>query len=275
MIVRIALAQTSADEDIGNNIEKAETFMKKAADEGARMICFPEMGFMRFFPQYRCDSRFFEYAESVPGPTVERFQKVAQELQLVTIINIYEKEGRGAYYNTSPVIDADGTLLGKSQMIHIAEEPLFNEKYYYKPGMTGFPVYNTQYGIIGVAICYDRHYPEQMRALTLGGAEIIFTPQAGIKGNPIEPYETEMRAVSFSNQVFVALVNRIGKEDEMDFVGGSFVTEPTGEILSKAGTVREELLVIDCDLDRIDEMRRERPFLRDRRPELYGVLRDL
>lgn len=274
MIVRVALAQTSAGTDISENLDKAESFMRKAANEGAQMICYPEMGFMRFFPQFRSDKKYFQFAETIPGPTVERFQKLAAELKMVAVLNIYEKSGRGEYYNTSPVIDADGTLLGKAQMIHIAEEPLFNEKYYYKPGATGFPVFDTMYGKIGIAICYDRHYPEQMRALTIKGAELIFTPQAGIKGNPIELYEAEMIGVSFSNQVYVVLVNRTGKEDEMDFMGGSFVTDPSGEMLSRAGTAKEELLIVDCDLDKIDEVRQDRPFLRDRRPELYGELRD-
>jgi len=275
MVNRIALAQVSAGENIQLNIKKAESFMKKAADEGAQMICFPEMGFMRFFPQYRCDKTFFDYAETVPGPIVERFQKLAQKSGIVTILSIFEKEDRGQYYNTAPVIDADGTLLGKTQTTHIAEEPLFNEKYYWKPGHTGFPVYNTKYGKIGIAICYDRHYPELTRALTIQGAEIIFTPQAGIRGNPIRQYEIEMQAVSFTNQIFVALVNRCGIEDQMEFVGGSFVTEPGGEILSRAGEFKEELLVVDCDLSLIDKWRQERPFLRDRRPEFYGILREL
>ncbi|MFC1730330.1 nitrilase-related carbon-nitrogen hydrolase [candidate division KSB1 bacterium] len=275
MITRIALAQISAYEDIQENLKKAETFMRKAADEGAQIICFPEMSFMRFFPQYRCDKKFFEYAEQIPGPTVERFQNLARELHVITIINIFEKEGRGEYYNTSPVINSDGEILGKSQMLHIAEEPLFNEKYYYKPGKTGFPVFRTKHGTIGVAICYDRHYPEQMRALVIQGADILFTPQAGIKGNPVKLYEREMQAVSFSNQVFVALVNRCGVEDEMEFVGGSFVTEPSGDILARGGAFKEELIIADCDLTNIDKMRQERPFLRDRRPELYGILREL
>lgn len=272
MKTRIALAQVSASEDIEGNVKKAEAFMREAAGKEAHIICFPEMAFMRFFPQYRAEKKYFDLAETVPGPTVERFQKLAQELGIITIINIFEKEERGLYFNSSPVIDSDGTLLGKTHMMHIAEEPYFYEKFYYQPGCTDFPVFHTKHGTIGMAVCYDRHFPEHIRALTIQGAEIIFTPQAGIKGNPIELYEIEMQAASFTNQIFIGLVNRIGVEDEMEFVGGSFVTDPSGAIPARAGTDKEELLIAECDLTMIEKMRRERPFLRDRRPELYGIL---
>jgi N-carbamoylputrescine amidase len=272
MITKIALAQLSASDDIEKNIQKAEHFMRKAAENQAHIICFPEMGFIKFFPQYRTDKKYFNYAEPVPGPTVERFQKLAKKYSLVTIINIFEQEGSGFYFNTTPVIDQNGTLLGKAQMIHIAEEPFFNEKYYYTPGRTGFPVFHTQSGTIGLAICYDRHFPEQMRALVIQGVDFIFIPQAGVKGNPIELYEIEMRAASFTNQVFIVLVNRVGIEDQLEFIGGSFVTNPTGSIIAYAGTDKEELLLADCDLSLIEKMRQECPFLRDRRPELYSIL---
>jgi len=270
----IALAQISASDNSESNIKKAESFMRKAASQGAEAVCFPEMGFMRFFPQHRAEQRYFQSAETIPGPTVERFQSLAKELRLVTIINLFEKESRGEYYNTSPVIDSDGALLGKVQMMHIAEEQFFNEKFYYKPGHTGFPVFQSSIGAVGVAICYDRHFPEQMRALTVQGADIIFIPQAGIKGNPIELYEIEMQAASFTNQIFIALINRCGIEEQMEFIGGSFFTDPTGAVFARAGYDREELLIADCDFSLIDSTRQERPFLRDRRPELYGILRE-
>ena len=272
MITRIALAQVSASEDIEKNIQKSEQFMRKAAESGAKIICFPEMGFMRFFPQYRTEKKYFSYAETVPGATVERFQELAQKYSLVTIINIFEREGTGFYFNTSPVIDHTGTLLGKVQMMHIAEEPFFNEKYYYTPGRTGFPVFPTPYGTIGIAICYDRHFPEQIRALVIQGAEFIFIPQAGVKGNPIALYQIEMQAASFTNQIFIGLVNRVGVEDQLEFVGSSFVTDPTGAVIACAGIEQEELLLVDCDMSLIEKMRQECPFLRDRRPELYSIL---
>lgn len=271
MITRIALAQVSAEEDIQANLKKAERFMEKAAEKDARIICFPEMGFMRFFPQYHEKEKYFKYAEPIPGPTVEHFQPLAEKFGLITVLNIFENDS-GTYYNTSPVIDSDGTLLGKSHMMHIAEEPNFHEKYYYQPGTTRFPVYKTKHGMIGVAICYDRHFPEHLRALAIQGAEIILIPQAGIKGNPLDLYEMEMQAASFSNQIFIGLVNRIGVEDKIEFCGGSFITDPTGMLNFHAGTDKEELLVGDCDLSIIGKMRNERPYLRDRRPEIYDIL---
>ncbi|MFC1554355.1 nitrilase-related carbon-nitrogen hydrolase [candidate division KSB1 bacterium] len=274
MNVKIALAQVSASKDMEANLKKAELFIKEASNKGANFICFPEMAFMRFFPQYVADKSFFDTAETIPGPTLERFQVSARANNIVIILNIYEKDGSGIYFNTSPVIDADGSYLGKAQMIHIAEEPFFHEKYYYQPGKTGFPVFRTKFGNIGISICYDRHFPEHMRALTLKGADIIFIPQAGIKDNPVDLYEIEMQGASFSNQVFAALCNRVGLEDKMEFIGGSFVTGPSGEMISRAGD-KEELVLCDCDLDQIEKMRQERPFLRDRRPELYDILHKL
>ena len=272
MKTRIALAQVSASEDIETNIQKAEAFMRKAAENKAHIICFPEMGFMRFFPQYKSRKKYFKYAETIPGQTTVHFQNLAKEYGLITVINIFEKEGAGHYFNSSPVIDSDGSLLGKAHMVHIAEEPFFHEKFYYQPGRTSFPVFSTKHGTIGVAVCYDRHFPEHIRALTIQGAQIIFTPQAGIKGNPTDLYEIEMQASSFGNQIFIGLVNRVGVEDKVEFIGGSFVTDPAGLMQAHAGTDKEELLIAECDLSVIEKMRQERPFLRDRRPELYDIL---
>jgi len=272
MNTRIALGQISASDDIDANIQKGEAFVKEAVDKGARIICFPELCFTKFFPQYPLDTNYYELAEAIPGPTTERFQKLAQANEIVIIINLYEKTEDGKYFDSSPVIGADGELLGKVQMNHVAQEPLFYEKDYYHPGTTGNPVFKTPFGNIAVAICYDRHFSEQMRALTLDGAEIIFIPQAGIKTNPIKGYELEMQGTSFANQIYIALVNRTGAEDQMEFAGGSFVTDPSGEFISHAGEESEEMLIVDCDLDLVAKLREDRPFLRDRRPELYGRL---
>ncbi|MCP4727959.1 MAG: carbon-nitrogen hydrolase family protein [bacterium] len=272
MNTRIALGQISASDDIDVNIQKGEAFVKEAVDKGVKIICFPELCFTKFFPQYPLDTHYYELAETIPGPTTERFQKLAQANEIVIIINLYEKAEDGKYFDSSPVIGADGKLLGKVQMNHIAQEPLFYEKDYYHPGTTGNPVFETPFGNIAVAICYDRHFSEQMRALTLDGAEIIFIPQAGIKTNPIKGYELEMQGTSFTNQIYIALVNRTGAEDQMEFAGGSFVTDPSGEFISHAGEESEEMLIVDCDLDLVSKLREDRPFLRDRRPELYGRL---
>ncbi len=274
MISRIALAQISASDDIESNIQKGESFVKEAAAKNADYICFPELCFTKFFPQYEKDDQYFNLAKTIPGTLTNRFCQLAKDNNISIILNIFEKDEEGRFFDSSPIINSDGTLLGKAHMNHVAQEPLFNEKDYYHPGMTGFPVFETTKGKIGLSICYDRHYPEQIRALVLKGAEIIFIPQAGIEGNPIIGYELEMQGAAFSNQVYIVLVNRVGVEDQMTFTGGSFVVNPNGEIISHANTSNEELLICDCDLSLINKLRTDRPFLRDRRPELYGILQN-
>ena len=273
--VTIGLLQVSAGKKKEENIDKGLELLFEASKKGAEIVCFPEMGFQRFFPQFRADPEFFKTAELIPGQTTEKFAKIAKELNLVIILNIFEKDGNGRFYNSSPVINKNGEILGISRMVHIAEEPLFNEKYYYHPGIGGFPVFETDTCTFGIAICYDRHFPEQMRILALKGAQMVFIPQAGIKGNPIKAYEIEMQASSFSNQIFTSLINRIGKEDDMEFVGGSFITSPSGEIILRGSDSGEELLIKELDLSEIEKYRVERPFLRDRRPVLYEELSKL
>lgn len=273
MFVKIALAQTEASNNIEANIEKGEKFVIKAAENGADVICFPELSFTKFFPQYKNESKYFDLSETIPGKLTERFQKLAKDNNIAIIINVFEKLN-GKYFDSSPLILSDGSIAGKSHMLHIAQEPLFYEKDYYAPGETGFPVFNTKFGKLGIVICYDRHFPEHIRALVLKGAEIILIPQAGAEGNPIRGYEIEMMAASFTNQVFIGLVNRTGKEDNLNFIGGSFVTDPNGEIINKAGDFVEELLITEINTDEIKKYRKERPFLRDRRPELYNILQD-
>ena len=278
---KIALAQVSAanradkNRPREKNIRNAFVLMEQAKREGASLICFPEMAFDRFFPRVRADKRYFALAEPIPGPMVERFQEKARALELVTVINMYERAAPGEYYDCSPVIDADGSLLEISRMMHIAELPNYNEKFYYWEGNTGFPVFNTGVAKIGIAICYDRHFPEQMRALTLGGAEVILVPTATSTPALREIWEIEMQAASATNQVFIAVVNRVGIEGEMAFFGRSFVTNPMGEVVARAKEGEEELLVAELDLSLIEQARQVLPFLRDRRPEVYGVLSDV
>jgi N-carbamoylputrescine amidase len=275
MKIKIALAQVSAGDSREKNIQNAFLLMEKAKSENASLICFPELGFDPFFPRVRTDSKYFSIAESIPGPMVEQFQEKARELELVTVINIYERAAPGEYYDTSPVIDADGRLLGISRMMHIAELPNYNEKFYYWEGNTGFPVFNTRFVKVGIAICYDRHFPEHMRALTLGGAEVILVPTATSTAALREIWEIEIQAASVANQVFIAVVNRIGVEGKMEFFGRSFVSDPRGKIVARAKEGEEELLVVELDLDLIEQSRQALPFLRDRRPEVYGLLSDI
>lgn len=269
--VRIGLAQVAASDDIPSNIDRGLEWVDKAAAEGCVLCVFPEMAFHPFFPQHRGDPTYFAWAEPIPGPITTAFQDKARELGIVVIPNIFELAGPGRHYDASPVIDADGTLLGVSRMIHIAEEPGFNERFYYWPGNSGFKVHQTAAGPVGMAICYDRHFPEHIRALTIGGAEIILSPFAGTAGDPSRGYELEMQGSAFSNAVFIACCNRTGEEPKLTFAGGSFVVDPAGEIIAKAGG-NEELLIIDIDRTLVTANRNRRPFLRDRRPELYGVL---
>jgi N-carbamoylputrescine amidase len=269
--LRIGLAQVAASDDIDANVHRGLDWVDVAAERGCALCVFPEMAFHPFFPQHRADASFFEWAEPIPGPITEAFQKKAAEQGIVVIPNIFELAGPGRHYDASPIIDADGTLLGVARMLHIAEEPGFNERFYYWPGNTGFDVHRTAAGPVGMAICYDRHFPEHLRALTIGGAELILSPFAGTAGDPGRGYEIEMQGAAFSNAVFIACCNRVGDEATLAFAGGSFAVDPGGEIIAKAG-VEEELLVVDIDRSQIAENRNARPFLRDRRPELYRVL---
>lgn len=270
--MKVGCAQFRHEGDREASLEKAIDWMAQARGRGADLIVFPELALDFFFPQVRADERYFDWAEPIPGPTTERFQAAAAEHQLVTVTNVFERAAPGRYYDASPVIDADGTLLGASRMLHIAEEPGYNEKYYYWPGDTGWPVYETRVGRLGVAICYDRHYPEHFRALALAGAEIVVVPTATSMSEQAfrEVWEIEIQASAVANQIFVAVANRAGIDGELRFFGESFVAAPDGRIVAKAGEDEEELLVVEIDLEEIERVRRHVPFLRDLRYELYG-----
>ncbi|NIR45602.1 MAG: carbon-nitrogen hydrolase family protein [Gemmatimonadetes bacterium] len=270
--MKVACAQFAHSGDREGSRDRAIEWMARAADEGADVIVFPELAFDFFFPQVRADARYFDWAEPIPGPTTKRFQEAAARHGLVTVINVFERAGPGRYYDASPVIDADGRLVGVSRMLHIAEEPGYNEKFYYWPGDTGWPVHLTSAGPIGVAICYDRHYPEHFRALALGGAELVVVPTATSTSEQAfrDIWELEIRAAAVANQIFVAVANRAGQDGELQFFGASFVAGPGGEVVARADGDGEQLLVAPVDRDRIEEVRRHVPFLRDLRYDLYG-----
>ncbi len=273
--MRVACAQFQHSGDRATSLEKAVEWVARAAEAGADLIVFPELAFDFFFPQVRADASYFDWAEPIPGPTTERFQAAAAQHGIVTVINVFERAAPGRYYDASPVIDADGTLLGVSRMLHIAEEPGYNEKYYYWPGDTGWPVYATRAGRVGVAICYDRHYPEYMRALALAGAELIVVPTATSTSEQAfrDVWQIEIQAAAVANQTFVAVANRAGVDGELHFFGESFVAGPTGAIVARAAADREELLLAEIDLEGIERARRHLPFLRDLRYDLYGRAR--
>jgi len=268
--MKIALIQQRASNNKEENIQKGIKAVREATSLGAKIICFSELAFTPLFPQKPLNTKAKEEAETVPGPTTEIFSRLAKELEVVIILNLYEKDS-GNKYDSSPVIDADGKILGATRMIHITDYACFHEKEYYTPGNSGAPVYKTKFGNIGVAVCYDRHFPEYMRALALNGAEIVFIPQAGSIGEwPEGLYEAEMRVAAFQNGYFTALCNRVGEEECLTFSGESFVCNPEGEVTARAGLGTEEILFCEVDLSECDNSHARRLFMRDRRPELYA-----
>jgi N-carbamoylputrescine amidase len=266
--MRIALVQQRCQLDKPANVERGLSALEEAAGNGAALVCFAELAFERFHPQVPLGPGEPRRAESVPGPTTEAFAARARQHGVVVVLNLYEQSGDG-YYDCSPVIDADGELLGRTRMIHITDYACFHEQDYYAPGDTGAPVYDTQAGRIGVAICYDRHYPEYMRALALGGAELVLVPQAGAVDEwPDGLFQAEMRVAAFQNGYFVALCNRVGKEERLEFAGESFVCAPDGRVIAQAPG-EEQILYAETDLGQCASSHARRLFLRDRRPELY------
>jgi len=271
--MRIALAQQRADADRGANLARALDAMGRAAQAGARLIVFPELAIERFFPQRSRDEQAKTLAEPIPGPMADRIAARAKELSLVTVFNMYELGGGAGLrlFDSSPVFDADGALLGVTRMVHITDYEGFHERAYYHPGDRGAPVYQTRAGRVGVAICYDRHYPEYMRALGVAGAQLVVIPQAGTVGEwPEGMYEAEVRTAALQNGYFTALCNRVGREDTLNFSGESFVTDPEGRVVARGKGGVEDLMVVDLDLEACERSPARRLFWRDRRPELYG-----
>lgn len=264
--LKIALIQQKATENKQDNLDRAVASAREAAEHGAGLIAFAELAFTRFYPQKPARGDVRELAESIPGPTTEIFCKLARELKTVVIINLYEKAEEGTF-DSSPVIDSDGSILGITRMVHIMEAPCFHEQGYYTPGNRGATVYDTAAGRIGVAICYDRHYPEYMRALALEGAELVVVPQAGAVDEwPTGLFEAEMQVAGFQNGYFTALCNRVGKEDCIEFEGRSFVTAPDGQVIAQAVAGVDQILYADLDFALIASSHARRHFLADRRP---------
>jgi predicted amidohydrolase len=268
--MKIALIQQHATTDKRNNVTRGLEALEVAARNGAELACFAELAFEWFYPQTPASTGYRELAEPLDGPTVTAFRNKARQLGIVTVINLYERDGDNTY-DSSPVIDADGTLLGVTRMIHITEYACFHEQGYYAPGDKGAPVYDTKAGRIGVAICYDRHFPEYMRALALNGADLVFVPQAGALGEwPDGLYEGEMRVAAFHNGYCIALCNRVGREECLDFAGESFVCDADGHVIARAPLGQDHILVADVDLAANARSHARRLFLRHRRPELYA-----
>lgn len=269
--MKIALIQQSASPNRDDNLRRGIESAREAAIAGASVICFAELAFDRFYPQSPATNELLARAVSIPGPTTEPFCAIAREFGCVIVLNVFEKAD-GKTWDSSPVIDADGTILGVTRMVHITEYDCFHEQGYYTPGNTGAPVYQTRHGKIGVAICYDRHFPEYMRALAIASAELVVVPQAGACGEwPDGLYEAEMQVAAFQNGYFTALCNRVGEEEKLNFAGLSFVCDPSGRIIAQAGEGTSETLFCDLDLKQVNQSHARKQFLGDRRPELYAA----
>jgi N-carbamoylputrescine amidase len=269
-MTRIALVQQWVGPDRGENLQRGLQAAEEAGARGAALVCFAELAFEPFYPQAQAVPGYEALAEPVPGPTTEAFAAMARRLGLVVVLNLFERAGDRCY-DASPVIDADGTLLGRTRMVHITDYDGFHERGYYAPGDMGAPVYATRAGRVGVAICYDRHFPEYLRALTLGGADLVLVPQAGTVGEwPDGLFEAEMRVAAFQNGYFVALCNRVGVNGRLNFAGESFVCAPDGTVVARAPGGEEHVLMADVDLTVAGRSHARRLFLRDRRPDLYA-----
>jgi beta-ureidopropionase len=270
-IVRIALVQQHAGPDREDNIRRGVEALRDAARQGARLVVYPELAFLRFFPQRRRSEQAAPQAETIPGPTTEQFSALARELGVVIVANLYERDGDKCY-DSSPVIDADGSLRGVTRMIHIMEGPCYHEQDFYHPGDHGATVFDTAAGRLGVAICYDRHYPEYMRALALKGADLVVVPQAGAVDEwPPGVFEAELQVASFQNGYFAALTNRVGAEECLTFAGESYVTDPAGHVIARAPRGRDCILYADLDFDLLKGCPARRHFLADRRADIYPL----
>ena len=280
--VTLGLIQTAVGPDLRANLEKAITNTIAAAKAGAQIICLQELFRSHYFCQVE-DHKYFALAEEIPGPGTETFCKVAREHGVVIIASLFERRAAGLYHNTAAIMDADGSYLGKYRKMHIPDDPLFYEKFYFTPGDLGFRAWQTRFGKIGVCVCWDQWYPEAARLTALQGAQILFYPTA-IGWHPAEKaefgarqhssWETIQRGHAIANGCYVAAVNRVGHEAPdggpgLDFWGQSFVADPSGQILQKAGADKEENLIVEVDLDVVESQRTHWPFLRDRRIDAY------
>jgi N-carbamoylputrescine amidase len=279
-IVKVGLIQMSCEQKPEANLRKAIARIGEAAKRGAQIVCLQEL----FRSQYFCqteDIELFKLAEIIPGPTTEVLSNVARQKKVVIMASLFEKRAAGIYHNTAVVIDANGKIAGKYRKMHIPDDPLYYEKFYFTPGDLGFQTHNTKYGKVGALVCWDQWFPEAARLTALSGAELIFYPTA-IGWLPDEneemnqaqhsAWETIQRAHAIANGVYVVVVNRVGREGKLNFWGQSFVADPFGRVIAKASAAQEEVLVVACDLRKIEETRQNWPFLRDRRIDFYTPL---
>ncbi|MBV8141238.1 MAG: carbon-nitrogen hydrolase [Verrucomicrobia bacterium] len=284
-MLKLGLVQMRCSINPLENVDRAEEMIRKAAAEGANIICLQEIFHTIYFCQTE-DHEYFRLAEEIPGPTTTRLGRLAQELGVVIIAPIFERRAAGVYHNSAAILDSDGSLLGKYRKMHIPDDPLFYEKFYFAPGDLGFKSWKTEFATIGVLICWDQWYPEGARLTALSGAEILFYPTA-IGWHPSEKkiygerqhsaWETIQRSHAIANGCYVAVPNRTGHEtpcggDGIEFWGQSFVADPSGQIIGKGSVEKEETLVVEVDLGQLELQRTHWPFLRDRRIDAYAEI---
>jgi N-carbamoylputrescine amidase len=278
--LRIALVQMSCEAEPQLNLDKALTRIDEAATRGAKVICLQELFRSRYFCQSE-EARNFDLAEPIPGPTTEALGAAAAARKVVVVGSIFERRAEGIYHNTAVVLDADGRLAGRYRKMHIPDDPHYYEKFYFTPGDLDFTAHRTAHATVGALVCWDQWFPEAARLVALAGAQIVFYPTAiGWERGEVEPvrrrqlqaWETVQRGHAIANGMFVAVVNRVGPEGSLEFWGNSFVVDPFGEVIARAGATAEEILIADCNLALIEETRRNWPFLRDRRIDAYGDL---
>lgn len=278
--VRVGLVQMTCEPEPEPNMEKAVSRVREAAKQGAQVVCLQEL----FRSQYFCqteDIELFKLAEPIPGPSTEQLSALARELNVVIVASLFEKRAAGLYHNTAVLLDANGEVAGKYRKMHIPDDPLYYEKFYFTPGDLGFASHDTAYGKLGALVCWDQWFPEAARLTALSGAQFLFYPTAigwlpgeeeEINRAQHEAWQTIQRAHAIANGVYVVVVNRVGREGQLQFWGQSFVVDPFGRIIAKASADREEVLVVNCPLDAIERTRQNWPFLRDRRIESYQGL---
>jgi N-carbamoylputrescine amidase len=286
---KIGLIQMACGPEPGKNLGHAADMVRDAAARGAQVICLPELFRTQYFCQ-REDAALFDLAEPVPGPTTNKLAEVARAAKATVITSVFERRAAGIYHNTAVVIDADGSIKGIYRKMHIPDDPLYYEKFYFTPGDLGFRTFDTAVGRVGTLVCWDQWYPEAARLTALQGAQVLFYPTA-IGWHPAEKQEfgaaqhdawrTVQRGHAIANGVYVAVVNRVGHETGnvngnaapgagLEFWGGSFVADPFGTVIAEAGSDREEILIAEVNLHRLEEVRRHWPFLRDRRVDSYA-----
>lgn len=273
-IVRAALVQAKWAGDKESMVKSSVEMAREAARQGAKVLCFQELFYGPYFCQVQ-DTKYYSYAEPVPGPTTELMSDLALETKMVLVVPVYEEEQPGVFYNTAFVVDSDGTYLGKYRKHHLPQLPGFWEKFYFRPGNVGYPVFQTAVGPIGVYICYDRHFPEGWRALGLAGARIVFNPSATSRGLSAYLWNLEQPAAAVANEYFVGAINRVGVEDlgDNDFYGSSYFADPRGKVIGEPASDTEDAVVVrDLDMSVLEEVRHTWAFYRDRRPDSYGSL---